>query len=176
MQPSQRIDYADISTQSTPQELRTGFALCCVLLWLCTYRFTHISQGYLTSTGAIIQLHQFRCSNPEKCDMMASCDMETQLLALCAGIHLSSVDSPHKGPVKRKAFPCHGDIMEIGPRLLPSANWFNDLFVVSGYHSSPTNCPTITTYISDYGQWVLKYMACYHCYSLTCNAVVCQQE
>ena len=33
------------------------------------------------------------------------------LLSLCDWIHQSPVDSPYKGPVVWKAFPCHDDIM-----------------------------------------------------------------
>ena len=50
---------------STPQELCTQLALCCVVLWFDTGR-DHILQGHFSVTGAVIRLVQCQCSDPER--------------------------------------------------------------------------------------------------------------
>ena len=42
-----------------------------------------------------------------------------ELLALCEGWPVEPLDSPHKGPVLRKAFPCYDVIMTLYPTPLP---------------------------------------------------------
>ena len=51
--------------------------------------------------------------NSTLCSRGFSCNYTFALLALFDGIHWRSpVDSPHYGPVTRKAFPCHDVIMD----------------------------------------------------------------
>ena len=61
------------------------------------------------------------------------------------GIHQSLVDSPHKGPIMQKAFPCHDVIMNLTATALGVAKGQHTGHCLLGRHGNSHNASTAMT-------------------------------
>ena len=78
----------------------------CVYIPACTWQWSHVSiQAYQIIDRSTVCSTD--CPANDKKDIKAP----WHYWPFLRGIHQSLVDSPHKGPVIRKAFPCHNVLM-----------------------------------------------------------------